>query len=62
MKKILVNPPGLCKKDANEKCEAKIDIIEKQLNVNKVAGELRKAVTQLKEISCVETRRGICLH
>ena len=35
-------------------CEAKMDIIKKQLNVNKVAGELQKAVQQLKEISCVE--------
>ena len=54
VKKILVNPPDLSEKGALEKCEAKIDIIEKQINVSKVAGELQKAVKQLKEISCVE--------
>jgi hypothetical protein len=54
VKKILVNPPDLCGKDEIEKCEAKIDIIEKQLNVSKVAGDLQKAVQELKDISCVE--------
>ena len=54
VKKILVNPPDLGRKSALEKCEAKIDIVEKQLNVSRVAGDLQKAVQQLKEISCVE--------
>ena len=54
VKKILVNTPDLGRKSALEKCEAKIDIIEKQLNVCRVAGDLQKAVQQLKEISCVE--------
>ena len=54
MKKILVNPPDLSRKAALEKCEAKINIIEKQLNVSRVAGDLQKSVQQLKEISCVE--------
>ena len=52
--KILVNPPDLSEQDTMEKCEAKIDIIEKQLNVSKVAGDLQKAVQQLKEISCMD--------
>ena len=54
VKKILVNPPDLGRKSALEKCEAKIDIVEKQLNVSRVAGDLQKAVQQLKEISCLE--------
>ena len=54
MKKILVNPPDLSRKAALEKCEAKINIIEKQLNVSRVAGDLQKSVQQLKEISCVD--------
>ena len=54
VKKILVNPPDLSRKAALEKCEAKINIIEKQLNVSRVVGDLQKSVQQLKEISCVE--------
>ena len=48
VKKILVNPPDLSRKAALEKCEAKINIIEKQLNVSKVVGDLQKSVQQLR--------------
>ena len=54
IKNIVANPPNLSNFDTAEACERKIDIISSQVRVGNIVGNLSKALSDLKAVSCID--------